>query len=61
MQITRRFLLTFGSAPLLPAIAASQADPVNKDRSGVAIKGYDAVAYFTQSKPVKGSAAFTHQ
>jgi YHS domain-containing protein len=41
--------------------AASSADPVNKDGSGVAIKGYDPVAYFTQSKPVKGSAAFTHQ
>jgi len=27
----------------------------------LAIKGYDPVAYFTQSKPVKGSAAFTHQ
>jgi YHS domain-containing protein len=59
MQSTRRFLLIFGVA-LLPAIAASQADPVNKDRSGVAIKGYDAVAYFTQNQPVKGSSAFTH-
>ena len=48
-------------AAALPVFAASQADPVNKDGSGVAIKGYDPVAYFTQSKPVKGSAAFTHQ
>jgi hypothetical protein len=27
---------------------------VNVDRKGVAIKGYDPVAYFTMSKPVKG-------
>jgi len=26
----------------------------------VAIKGYDPVAYLTQSKPVSGSSAFTH-
>jgi len=59
MQITRRYLLLFGVA-LRSALAAPQADPVNQDRSGVAVKGYDVVAYFTQSKPVKGSAAFTH-
>ncbi len=60
MQITRRYLLLFGVA-LTSAFAAPQADPVNQDRSGVAIKGYDAVAYFTQSKPLKGSAEFTHK
>jgi YHS domain-containing protein len=46
---------------LLPVFAGSPADPVNKNGSGVAIKGYDPVAYFTDSKPVKGSPAFTHQ
>ena len=50
-----------GMAAVLPAFAQSKVDPVNKDGSGVAIKGYDPVAYFTQSKPVKGSASFTHQ
>jgi YHS domain-containing protein len=60
MQTTRRFLLAFGIA-LLPALAGSPADPVNKNGSGVAIKGYDPVAYFTDSKPVKGSPNFTHQ
>ncbi len=39
---------------------AGQADPIDKDGKGVAVKGYDVVAYFTQSKPVKGSAAFAH-
>jgi YHS domain-containing protein len=59
MQITRRFVLVFGLT-LMPALAGSPADPVNKN-GGVAIKGYDAVAYFTDSKPVKGSPSFTHQ
>ncbi|MEO8028031.1 MAG: YHS domain-containing (seleno)protein, partial [Bryobacteraceae bacterium] len=36
-------------------------EPVSKDGRGVAVKGYDVVAYFTQSKPVKGSSQFTHQ
>ncbi|CAM2006941.1 YHS domain-containing (seleno)protein [Acanthopleuribacter pedis] len=30
-------------------------EPVNQTFFGVAIKGYDPVAYFTESKPVKGS------
>ena len=28
---------------------------------GAAIRGYDAVAYFTEGKPVEGSRQFTHQ
>lgn len=30
----------------------------NLDKSGVAIQGYDPVAFFTQNKPVKGNAQF---
>jgi|SRR5271168_776855 len=30
----------------------------NLDKDGVAIQGYDAVAFFTQNKPVKGRAEF---
>jgi len=33
-------------------------NPVNANGDGVAIKGYDPVAYFTQSQPVKGDARF---
>ncbi|MEM9257916.1 MAG: YHS domain-containing (seleno)protein, partial [Pseudomonadota bacterium] len=29
------------------------------DKNGVILAGYDAVAYFTQGKPVKGSADYT--
>jgi len=28
---------------------------------GIAIRGYDAVAYFTESKPVKGEKTYQHQ
>jgi hypothetical protein len=48
-------------AAVLPVFAGSKADPINKESNGVAIKGYDPVAYFTESKPEKGSPKFTHQ
>lgn len=35
--------------------------PVNTTFTGVAIKGYDPVAYFTAAKPVKGSADYAHE
>jgi len=35
------------------------ANGVNVDSNGLAIKGYDPVAYFTMSKPVKGKKEFT--
>lgn len=35
--------------------------PVNTTFTGVAIKGYDPVAYFTAGKPVKGSADFVYE
>lgn len=35
--------------------------PVNTGSNGVAIKGYDPVAYFTMKKPVKGSSNFSHE
>lgn len=31
----------------------------NLDRNGIALQGYDPVAYFTESKPVKGNPAFS--
>ena len=31
---------------------------LNVDKSGVGIKGYDPVAYFTYNQPIKGSAQF---
>ena len=31
------------------------------NRKGIAIRGYDPVAYFTVGEPTKGSSDFTHQ
>jgi len=36
-------------------------DPINKNWKGLAIKGYDPVAYFTQGKPVKGKSEFEYK
>ena len=33
----------------------------NVDRKGIAIKGYDPVGYFTESKPVKGKKEYSAQ
>lgn len=43
---------------LVPA-AAQRPLHVNADASGLAIYGYDPVAYFTEGKPVEGRAEFT--
>lgn len=41
------------------ALATAHAEkPVNTTLFGIAIKGYDPVAYFTDGKPVKGDAQF---
>ena len=43
--------------------AASATKPIinTGDSGGVAIKGYDAVAYFTAGSPTKGDARFAHR
>jgi YHS domain-containing protein len=45
------------AAGLMLAMGAAEAGTVNTE-NGVAIKGYDPVAYFTQHQAVKGNAAF---
>ena len=60
MTSPRAFAL-FLSAVLLAATPAAAASPVNKSIfGGVAIDGYDPVAYFTDGKPVPGSKEFVH-
>lgn len=41
------------------AVLAPAAEVINIDKNGLALQGYDPVAYFTDNKPVKGSAEFT--
>jgi len=40
--------------------SASAFDEVNKNFFGVAIKGYDPVAYFTEGEAVKGKRTFSY-
>ncbi|MBI2297067.1 MAG: YHS domain-containing protein [Betaproteobacteria bacterium] len=48
------------AAAFLSQAAFAQKPQIFSDRHG-AIRGYDAVAYFTQGAPVKGSEKFSHQ
>ncbi len=41
------------------AVLAPAAEVINIDKSGLALQGYDPVAYFTDGKPVKGLPEFT--
>jgi YHS domain-containing protein len=42
------------------AMPSFAADTVNVDEDGIILGGYDAVAYFTEGKPVEGKSRFTH-
>ena len=54
-----RFLFALLVALGVPALAsASPAPSVSTTEEGVAIGGYDPVAYFTAGRPVAGSASF---
>jgi len=50
----------FVAAMLIAAASFATADPVNRSRAGLALDGYDPVAYFTDGQAVRGSAAFAH-
>ncbi|MGA2051832.1 MAG: YHS domain-containing (seleno)protein [Opitutales bacterium] len=51
-------LSLFVFAAVSPLLAADEKVLVNVDQHGLALQGYDPVAFFTQHKPVKGSAQF---
>lgn len=55
-----RFTILSLLAPMLLTVSLAAA-PVNTNWRGLAIKGYDPVAYFTDGKPVEGSSNFTHE
>ena len=55
----RRTLVT--AVFVLAAGASLMAQKVNTSFTGLAIDGYDPVAYFTEHKPVKGRSEFTYE
>jgi YHS domain-containing protein len=58
-----RCLIVVSGVLLLSALAAcsSTVTPVNVTKEGLAIKGYDPVAYFTEGRPVKGKKEFQYE
>ena len=55
-------ILILSSFLLLAACSSSTAiAPINMTPDGVAIKGYDPVAYFTMGRPVKGQEELQYQ
>ena len=60
-----KMILLFWFAVLLTAfmiVSCNTSKPiVNAGSEGIAIKGYDTVAYFTMGKPVKGDEQFTNE
>src|ERR1051326_2230678 len=58
IMLTRRTLMVLSVIAISSVSgASSQSDPVNHSRGGIAIRGYDPVAYFTDSKPLKGDSS----
>ncbi len=59
--MTRLFTILaalFAIFAVAPASAGTAAPPVSADASGLAIGGYDPVAFFTQGKALPGKGAF---
>jgi YHS domain-containing protein len=54
------FLASVVGSQLLLA-AAQPGGSVNKGEDGVAVKGYDIVAYFDQKKPMKGDPKYSYE
>jgi YHS domain-containing protein len=53
--------LLFISIITFSCSATSSIAPINASSDGIALKGYDTVAYFTMGKPVKGETRFEHE
>ncbi|MBT8346255.1 MAG: hypothetical protein KJO28_08110 [Desulfofustis sp.] len=54
-------LLLSSGVLILGATTAGAADKVNSTFFGVAIKGYDTVAYHTEGRAMKGSSKISHK
>jgi YHS domain-containing protein len=54
----KRLLLSLTLAMLALPVFAQTKTLLNLDKSGVAIQGYDPVAFFTDHKPMKGDPKF---
>ncbi len=55
-----RFILALSLTLSAHAQLFGRPEPVLKDRSGLALKGYDPVAYFTEAKAIPGKPEIQH-
>jgi len=53
-------VLVFTVLASLAGFAAAAGEALNARPGGVAVKGYDVVAYFTMREPTRGTADFEH-
>src|SRR5215204_3697773 len=60
MRAMGRSLCGSAFAAILVASTAVAGERINKNAEGLAILGYDTVAYFTDGRPVKGSPEFEY-
>ena len=54
----KKIFLALFVATLAVSLPAQTKTPLNLDKTGLAIQGYDPVAFFTDGKPVKGKPEF---
>ena len=61
-KITQRALpiTMFALVTIMVTTSSMAFDKVNKTSLGVAIKGYDTVAYHTENRAVKGNSEFSY-
>ena len=58
----RVWVFTIVAAASVAVAACKQGvEPINKVAGGLAVGGYDSVAYFVEGKPVEGSQQFEHR
>jgi YHS domain-containing protein len=55
----KAFLATMFAISLVALAATADRNYVNVDRHGLALQGYDPVAYFTEKRPIKGDPNIT--
>ena len=60
MMYSTRAAIAILTGLLILVSCSSPISPVNVTADGIAIKGYDPVAYFKEGKPAQGKKKFSH-
>ena len=60
-SVMKKFVLAWAIASITLSVTAQTRSLLNLNNNGLAIQGYDPVAFFTDGKPVKGRPGFAIQ